>query len=121
MATSAQRERLRADIDADSTTFPDDEVDDIFEEAQESYSDSAAYTAYTRVIALRRLLASAAKRTSYVQNQSSENLSDVFKHLKQLLDLWQGELGGAVGGTIGAVKLGGTRRKFKTIREYPGA
>lgn len=121
MTTESQRERLRADIGADATTLPDVEADDIFDEAGESYTDAAAMTAATRVIAIRRLLASASKLVSYRQNNSQESASDVFKHLRELLDLWQGELDDAVaaGSAVGVARFGGMRRKPKLIREYP--
>lgn len=123
MTTESQRERLRADIGADATTLPDLEADDIFDEAGESYTDAAAMTAATRVIAIRRLLASSAKLVSYRQNNSQESASDVFTHLKQLLSLWQGELSDAISSasTVGTAKFGGLRSKPKRIREYPGS
>lgn len=121
MAEELQRNRLRADIGADATTLPDAEADEIFVEAGESYTDAGAIKAATRVIAIRRLLASSAKLTTYRQNNSSENASDVFKHLKDLLSLWQGELddASAAASTVGAARFGGLRRKPKLIREYP--
>jgi hypothetical protein len=121
MATETQRERLREDIGADSTSLPDADADAIFTEAGEAHTDATAIKAATRVIAIRRLLASSAKLTTYKQNASSENLSDVFKHLRMLLGVWQGELDDAVAGASanGAARFGGIRRKPKKIREYP--
>lgn len=122
MATALQRSRLRDDIGATETSLFDDEADAIFVEAGELYTDEASLTAATRVIAIRRLLASSAKLTDYRQNQSSESLSDVFEHLYRLLTYWEGELGKAVAAasTAGAARFSGLRRRPKRIKEYPG-
>jgi hypothetical protein len=120
VANEAQRTRFWADTGSNEHVFDPDEVDDIFTEAGESYSDTAALTAYTRVIGIRRLLASSAKLTTYRQNQSSENLSDVFKHLKELLSFWQDEVAAADGLSSGSkARFGGVRRKPSRIVEYP--
>lgn len=122
MATELERERLRADIGANATSLPDEDADAIFVEAGEVYSDGTSATAYTRVLAIRRLLASAARLTDYTQNASQEKQSQVFSHLKQLLVFWQDELDAAVAGaaTSGAARFGGQRRSPKRIQEYPG-
>ena len=121
MATEQQRKRFWADTGSSSAVFDDDEVDDIFTEAAEEYSDAGVIKAHARVIGIQRLLASSAKLTSYRQNASSENLSDVFKHLQELLKLWQGKLAAAkaTASSSGAARFGGLRRKPKRIREYP--
>lgn len=120
MATAAQRDRLRRDVGANSTALSDDDADDLFEEAGELYTDGATITAYTRVLALQGILASSAKLTSYKQNESTENLSDIFKHLKELLKLWEDKTTDAVGAAgSGAARFGGIRRKPATIKEYP--
>jgi hypothetical protein len=106
MATATQRERLRLDIGATVSSLPDLEADAIYEEAGESYTDTASLNIYARVIGLRRILASSAKLTSYAQNESRENLSDVFKHVKELLLMWEETLAVAEGGAEGAVRSG---------------
>jgi hypothetical protein len=102
MATVAQRDRLRRDVGATEASLSDEEADALFEEAEETYSVAGSITAYTRVLAIRGMLADASKLTTYRQNASSENASDVYKHLRDLLNLWQGEL---VGNTPGAYML----------------
>lgn len=120
MATEAQRDRFWKDTGTTENVFDPEEVDDIFTEAGEGYEDTAALTAQTRVIGIRRLLANAAKMTTYRQNQSSENLSDVFKHLKELLAFWQDEVTTADGLASGSkARFGGLRRKPARIKEYP--
>lgn len=122
MATETERTRLRADIGANVTSLPDDDADDIFTEAGEVYTDANSIAAYTRVLAIRRLLASSARLTDYTQNQSQEKQSQVFDHLKALLAFWQNELDTAVSAasTVGAARFGGMRRKPKKVKEYPG-
>lgn len=120
MATATERERLRQDVGANSTALSDADADDIYAEAAEMYTDSATINAYTRTIAIRRLLASSARLTSYKQNESSENLSDIFKHLKELLKVWEDKTTDAVAaGGSGAARFGSVRRKPARIKEYP--
>jgi hypothetical protein len=119
MATELEITRLRRDIGANEYSLGTNDANDLFTEAAESYTaGTAAYYAYVRIIAIRGIRASAAKMTTYSQNQSSENASDVFKHLGELLKDWQKELAGAEnsGGrnTIRATK------RMRRIREYPG-
>jgi hypothetical protein len=119
VATQAQADRLRADVGATVTSLPDADVDAIFTEAAEIYSDVASQTAYTRIIAIRRLLASSAKLTDYTQNESRESMSQIFKHLRDLLAFWQGELA-AIGSVDGAARFGRTAGIPARVKEYPG-
>jgi hypothetical protein len=119
MATISQIKRLRADLGANETSLPTSEANDIFDEAGESYTAAAGINAYARVIAIRRLMASAAKLTTYRQNQSSENASDVFKHLKELLTLWEGNLSKISAGSQSVVGSGRTRVIPRRIGEFP--
>jgi hypothetical protein len=120
--TDAEKARLRRDIGGDATSLPDGDIDDIFDEAAERYTDAASIVAYTRVLAIQGLLASSAKLTSYRQNESQESLSDVFKHVGGLLKVWEGKTDDAVAAasTSGAARFGSVRRKPARIREYPG-
>lgn len=123
MATATERQRLRLDLGLeanDTDTLSDAEADAILAEAGETYTDSVAAGAHARVIAIRRMLASSAKLTSYRQNNSSEEASDVFKHLKELLLLWQDNLADAVAGTRSVVRFGRTTRIPARIKEHPG-
>lgn len=123
MATATQRERLRADIGADETSLPDADADDIYTEAGERYTDADSIDAYARVVAIRRLMASAARETDYTAGESSEKASQVFAQLRALLPVWEAALNDAVlsASTSGAARFGGMRRKPKRIREYPGS
>ncbi len=121
MATALDYARLRADIGANETSLPDLEAEALFVEAGESYS-GAGLTATTRVLALRRLLASSAKLASYTQNASREELSDIFKHLQQLLAYWEGKQADAdhAASSSGAARFGKTGRIPSRVKEYPG-
>ena len=122
MATETERARLRSDIGADSTSLPDATADALFVEAGEMYTEAGPIAAYTRVLAIRRLMANAAKLTDYTQNESQEKQSQVFSQLKQLLTFWQSQLDAAIAAasTVGAARFGGLRRKPKAVREWPG-
>lgn len=121
MTTETQRVRLRADIGANEASLPTTEANDIFDQAGETYTTTAAIEAYARVIAIQRLLASSAKLTTYRQNQSSENASDVFNHLDKLLTRWERNLSKAAAGGQSVVKFGRTRTIPQPIQEYPGS
>ena len=128
MATADERLRLREDIgyvSTDTTSFPDAEADAIYVEAAELYTGTASIYAATRIIAIQRLLASSAKMTSYTQNNSSEDASDVFKHLMQLLGYWRGVLADAIAddelaNRPSAARFGRTTRRPARIKEHPG-
>lgn len=122
MATETERARLRSDIGADSTSLPDATADALFVEAGEMYTEAGPIAAYTRVLAIRRLMANAARLTDYTQNESQEKQSQIFAQLKQLLAFWQGELDDAIAAasTVGAARFGGLRRKPKAVKEWPG-
>lgn len=122
MATTTQRTRFWLDTGTTVAVFDNDEVDALFDEAAETYSDADAIKAYTRVLGIQRLLANAAKLTDYTQNQSQEKQSQVFDHLKSLLSFWQGETSkaNANASTSGAARFAGVRRKPKRIMELPG-
>jgi gas vesicle protein len=123
MATATERSRLRRDTGTDATSLPDATADDIFTEAGEKYTDAGAIAAYSRVLVIQSLLSSSARLATYKMNESSENLSDVFKHLKELLKVWEDKTDDAItaaAGSSGAARFGGLRRKPATIREYPG-
>ncbi|MCZ2099714.1 MAG: hypothetical protein LC121_26320 [Anaerolineae bacterium] len=119
MATETQRERLRADLDADTDALTDPEIDEIFARATEQHGDDlAAVDAAARVLAIQQLMAGAAKRADYGQNASSEKRSQVFDHLTRLRAIYEADLQAALGGAVAYGKL---RRKPSRIEEYPDA
>ncbi len=74
---------LRADIGdtGAAQAFTDDELQRLYTRAGENYNKAV-------LLAFRQLLGNSWKFTTYKQNQSSENKSDVFKHLKQMAAYW---------------------------------
>ncbi len=121
MASATDIARLRRDTGTTEASLPDEDAEDIFTEAGETYSDASTAATYARVLVIQSLLGSSAKLTSYKANESSESLSDIFKHLQALLKVWEDKTTlAASGGVHGAARFGGVRRKPATIREYPG-
>lgn len=119
MATDLQRERLRADLSADDDALSDAEIDDAYTRASDQYgNNTAAVEASARVLVIRQLIAGAAKRADYTQNQSSERRSQVFDHLLALRAIYEGDLQAALDTTV---EWGGLRRKPTRIEEYPDA
>lgn len=120
---ASEYDRLRSDVGASSAALDDTEAADIYAESAETYTTAASVKASARVIAIQRLLASSVKLTTYKQNNSSENLSDVTKNLKVLLDYWKGELDAAykieLRGAGGAARFGPVRRKPARLQEWP--
>lgn len=85
--------RLRRDVGASEDTLTNTIAAEYFTEADEKYpNDTAKMTAYTRVIAIRGIRASAAMLGKYAQNQSQEDLTKVFDNLGKMLVEWQAEV-----------------------------
>jgi hypothetical protein len=119
MATELQRERLRGDLDADASALTDAEIDDAFARAEAQYGDNGgAVEAAARVVAIRQLLAGAARRADATQNESSEKRSQVFEHLMRLRAMYEADVQAALGSNA---QWGGLRRKPSRIEEYPDA
>lgn len=89
-------------IGSDEAVFADLELERLYTRASSDYSVAMVY-------ALRQLLMSAAKLNDYKALSSTENKSQVFDHLKSLLEIWSAEagVGPAYGGklTAGVVDL----------------
>lgn len=79
-------QRLRRDVGASIDVLTPDIAEALFAEALEEYpNDTAKMTAYTRVIAIMGIRASAAMLGKYAQNQSTEDLTKVFDNLTEML------------------------------------
>lgn len=96
---ATRNKRLWADTGTDSTilleTSTDDDlgIDDIYSQALDRYpNDNAKQDAFARVLVFRRLLAPTAMQGRYVQNQSEEDMRNVFGNLQALLKYWEGEV-----------------------------
>lgn len=109
----------------DTTSLSNEAADAYIDEAGESYTDPRSAHAYSRVIALERLTMQAASSTSYTQNNTREEASDLFKHLMQLLSYWRKKLDDAIAivdeaARPSAARFGRTTRKPARIKEHPG-
>jgi hypothetical protein len=123
MATEAQRSALRLDTGTTVSSLSDTEIDDIFAAGATLYTGSSSLTAYTRVVVFRRLLALAASRADYTQNQSSERAGMIFDHYKSMIEYWEGELSGAaeLESTSGMMRWGSMKRNPARMEEFPDA
>ena len=93
-ATEAQKDMFRADLgDTDESVFSDTEIDTIWDRATAAASaanDDLIFIG-AKIIGVKQLIAQAAKRVTYKSGQSSANLSDYTKHLKDMLKELQAE------------------------------
>jgi hypothetical protein len=80
--TSTQLSDIRGDIGDDGTVFTDAELNRLYTRASSSYDK-------TVVLALRQIMANAAKLYNYKIAQSSESKAAVFSHAKALLEYWE--------------------------------
>lgn len=124
MATQTEQQRLRLDLGLaadDITSLSNENVDAIFEEAGEDYTDTASIKAATRVIAIDRLLMQAASDVDYIQNNSSEKASQRYQHLSREREKWQKRLDEAIADARGSsARFGRTTRRPARIKEHPG-
>lgn len=124
-ANAIQRTRFRNRVgDPSGAVWTDAEVDALWDEGLEVYPGSGAdmQLAYALRTAYEELLADSAKRTSYSQNTVSESLSDIFRHLTDMRNLYDRKVSEL------SLKYGGggvTWRALETpnhwMREYPDA
>lgn len=124
MATETERRYLRDDLSVTETALPDDTADTLYLRADGAYpTNTTARDAHTRVLAIRQLLASAARQVDYSQGESSEKASQTFDHLKALLPIWEKAeakaAADALGQATGGAMFGGLRRKPTRQQEFP--
>jgi hypothetical protein len=97
-STIYQRFRRDVGLAADDIAgLPDEDIDDLLEEAGESYTAAAAKAAYARVLYLQGKLAAASEEVDYVENESEEDASDRFEHYLKLLTRWEKKLDDVAG------------------------
>lgn len=91
--TDTLSNRLRRDVGATDDILTNEMAEELYEEALETYpNDSAKAIAFTRVLALRGIRASAAMLGKYAQNQSEEDLTKVFDNIGDMLKDFAGEV-----------------------------
>lgn len=94
--TNDQLGDFRADLDiADAQVFTNTELNRLYTRAEGSYE-------YAVALAWRQILASSSKMTDYKAAQSSESLSQIFTHVKNMVEYWDG-----ISGTSGYTLEGG--------------
>lgn len=89
-ASADERATYRRKLGYSITAISDADIDAVFDYVEaiylgENYSRNVIVQAAV-VEGRSNLLAEAAKRASYKQNESSEQTSDIFRHLKTLYD-----------------------------------
>lgn len=118
--TAAQRQYVRDDLQVSADALGDAAIDALYTRAEADYTDNTkAVEAQVRVLAIRQLLAGAARAVDYVQNESQERQSQMFGHLKQILTIYERQLVDAEDAVSVPVKWGGLRRKPTRWKEYP--
>ncbi|MGK2950918.1 MAG: hypothetical protein ACSLEZ_00865 [Thiobacillus sp.] len=119
MASATEWQQLRDDLGYTATTLTDVQAEAVFVQAASLYSEGALQ-AGARVVAIRQLLGSSARLHDYVQNNSSESASQVFKNLQALLGIWVGQAATDDMAERGsAARFGRTSRKPARIKEHP--
>ena len=84
--TATQRTDMQSDlgITSDEAVFTNDELDRLYTRAGSDYN-SAIYLAW------RQLMADAAKFNDYTVGQTQEKKSQLFDHVKAMVDYWKDE------------------------------
>jgi len=130
MATPTQSEinRLRRQLELDSTDLPDVAIADMYDEAEEQYPSSTysrnVWFAAVRLQAAREQMAKAAKRTTYKQGQSSDNQSDLIKNWEKMIKIYSAQLGEVLDDenpTLPAVRWGVPKKTPTREQEWPNA
>ena len=123
-ATDAQKTRFRRKLDGDETSMPDPYIDDIFDEAAETYAgfDDRVIVAYAYIIGIRDMKMRASRLTDYVQNATEDKRSQIKANLDKLEKDYQTELDNLIEATTAApVFFGRPRVVPKRWKEYPDA
>ncbi len=121
MATETQVTRFRAFFnDPSGAIWSDPEVAAIFEEAEELAAAESTVMVEARLIGLDQLMMDSAKRTTYKQNDSSQNDSDIFKAFAVMrgnLENERARLAKVAAGS--AVRMAQPKKVPVRTRDYP--
>ena len=123
MATANQRSDLRLDmgLDDDETVFSNTEVDRLFVRAADTYDTTAEQEAYARVLACKQLRNKTSTLTDYQQNDSSEKLSQVFKHLDRMQTDFEADLVAVRRRNVPSMRVARMNQKPARKLEHPDA
>lgn len=120
MTTVEQRDALRFDTGSDATVLTDALIDALYVRAAAVYpTPEGAQEAWVRVLVINGLMAQAAKRTDYKQNESQEWMSQLMTNLEKLKKGFLAELDVALAGEFGLVRWGALRRVTPRLVEAP--
>ncbi len=110
--TATQLADLQADlgIDDSENVFTDEELDRLYARAEQDYATAVYY-------AWRQLLAASTKYIEYRVAQTSEKRQQVFSHIKQMVEYWQGESQKST--NAGGVKVAGITPVPPRWKDYP--
>jgi hypothetical protein len=112
---------FRGDIGDKNSAFDDPDIDRLETRATARWGADVAYEG-ARVLAVQQLLANTAKFADYTANESSEKKSQIFKNLKDLLDIYKEDLDDVIEGVAGAsVRMGRGSTIPPRRKEYPDA
>lgn len=107
-------------LPTDTTALPDAEASDLFAQAGRRYEDDESISIYASIIYLEGVFANSAKMTTYRKNNTQENISDLFGHLKDLIAYWKDDLAAvqnAAASTNGSVRSGKPKHVSGRYRE----
>jgi len=124
MATAEQREQFRLDLglDNDESVFPDDEIDGLYARAEATHGTGTdASDAYALLLGVRRLRARAVTLTDYEQGDSSEKMSQIYKHLAEMEKAIEARYGAAVALQTSTLRYGKLRSHRTRRAEWPDA
>lgn len=125
-ATATELTRLRRQLGADSESFPDDEINDIFTEMEATYAGHTRDVVFAaaRLQAWRDMMAQAAKEVTYREGAASESLSDIMKNMRSLEASYREMLDAALQDSAKAKAStwwGSMNRKPSRRKEWPDA
>jgi hypothetical protein len=111
--------------DSAEAVFSDAEIQAVWADAGTVYDEAARKRIVRQQVVvdlLEALTVDSARRVTYKQNDSSENLSDVSKRLESLLKTQQAKLAALIEADLGAgVRMGTATRIPSRDKEYPDA
>lgn len=91
MATQADYQSLRDDLDVSRDLLTDPMAERVYLDSAKQYVTTRTIYTGARLIAIRRLIVKASKLTKYKQNNSEEDPTSIVKALKDLYDIWKDE------------------------------
>lgn len=113
---------LRRRTNDSLTSFPDEDVDLLFEDAESKYSAYSREAQLQTVVVTRieELWTASITQVTYKQNETSENLSDIAKNLKAKLDMARKKLDEVIYSEQSPAVAIATLRKVPSYKkEYP--